>query len=222
MVIYFSLFLSLGVLGSYSAFQNHFYENSPYKTQVEVLQKELGEARTQAAIFEYELKKYQQEVATLLPTLKPAVKQTYLFRKLASITYQGQEENLNIKFKATTLFTNAKIKFTAKKYKESAKMFQLYIESYSFATEVIEAYYLLSESYVQLKEWNEAIKVVQKMVNLFPANEMTGLAMVRMGKIYERQSRANEAIEIYRLVMKTFPYRGLAENARDALRDVGL
>lgn len=220
--VYSILVMTVLVLQSYISFQGYFFEHSPHKAESEFLKKKLIQTELELAISDYELRKYQQEVAQLLPQQKEEVQQTYLYRKLASLTYQDSENDLGVKLRANTLFKKAKTQFRKEDYKASSQILESFIHEYSFTTEAIEAYFLLSESYYQLKKWNKAIHVVEKMVDLFPANEMTGFAMIRMGKIYESQSRSDEAIEVYRLVMTSFPYRGLASQARDSLRDVGL
>jgi TolA-binding protein len=60
------------------------------------------------------------------------------------------------------------------------------------------------------------------MVELFPQSELTGFALIRLGSIYQIQNRNEEAVDIYKTVMRSYPQRDVASQARASLRDLEL
>jgi tetratricopeptide (TPR) repeat protein len=82
--------------------------------------------------------------------------------------------------------------------------------------------FLLVECNFILREFENTIAYTNKMLDLYPENELTGFAMLRLGKVYEEQDRLEDAIEIYKTLLNTFPNRGVASAARNSLRSVEL
>ena len=60
------------------------------------------------------------------------------------------------------------------------------------------------------------------MLNLYPESELTGFALLRMGKIYEFQDRREDAIDLYQTILRSFPQRDVAGQASRSLRSVEL
>ena len=60
------------------------------------------------------------------------------------------------------------------------------------------------------------------MIELFPTHELTGFAMVRLGRIFEAQKRAEEAVDIYKTVLRSFPQRDVASQAKASLKGIEL
>ena len=42
--------------------------------------------------------------------------------------------------------------------------------------------------------------------------------MIRLGRIYQERRHADQAVDIYRIVMRTFPQRDVASQAKESLR----
>jgi TolA-binding protein len=81
---------------------------------------------------------------------------------------------------------------------------------------------LLNESFFSLNRWEEVIKTTEKMVEIFPDNEMTGFALLRSGKVYEMQDKPSQALEIYKTVLRVFPSRDLASQAKISIEATDL
>ena len=80
--------------------------------------------------------------------------------------------------------------------------------------------FLLAEGHFKLQQYDDCLQVANKMIELFPESELTGYAMVHLGQIYELNNRHEDAIGIYKTVMKSFPNRDLGVVARNALEKV--
>jgi TolA-binding protein len=96
------------------------------------------------------------------------------------------------------------------------------INKFGYSPNVPEAYFLMVEGYFQDEELEECTKVVQQMLELFPTHELTGFAMIRLGRVYEAQNRNEDAVDIYRTVLRAFPQRDVASQARSSLRGMDL
>ena len=119
-------------------------------------------------------------------------------------------------------FQRAKKLFRDKQFGLAARAFVEFIDKNPFSMDINEAFFLLSESYFQMDDYERCLTTVEKMIELFPESELTGYAMIRMGKIYEYQERPEEAVDIYQTVLLTFPERGIASQARKSLQSVEL
>ena len=60
------------------------------------------------------------------------------------------------------------------------------------------------------------------MVELIPHHELTGFALIRLGRIYEMQNRNEEAVDIYKTVLRSYPQRDVASQAKASLKGVEL
>jgi TolA-binding protein len=60
------------------------------------------------------------------------------------------------------------------------------------------------------------------MISLYPENDLTGFALIRLGKIYENQERLEDAIDVYKAVLKSYPKVTLQKQAQACLKAVQL
>ena len=145
----------------------------------------------------------------------------YPFRSLASILTKGEALEVR-KTIAKTLFETGKAHYRDKDFAKANRAFKQVIDKFGFSPNVVEAYFLMAEGYFQMNEMEECTNVIQQMVELFPTHELTGFAMVRLGRIYEAQNRNEEAVDIYRTVLRSFPQRDVASQAKASLRGMDL
>jgi TolA-binding protein len=87
---------------------------------------------------------------------------------------------------------------------------------------VTESYFLMAEGHFLSNELEECTAIVQQMVDLFPQHELTGFALIRLGRIYEIQNRNEEAVDIYKTVLRSYPQRDVASQAKASLKGVEL
>ncbi len=194
------------------------------KSRVADLENEVGRERLRVEIVHQHLSDYQQEVASLLPD---AIRQTtdkeatYHLRTLASVIATPQSDRLQIE-RAAGLFEKGKNQFRLGKYDESNRMFSGLISSSPESIYFAEAHFLLSEGQYQTKDFEACVGTIEAMITLFPESELTGFALLRLGKIYEYKDRFEDAVEVYRAILNTYQEPALVTQARLNLKAVEL
>lgn len=97
---------------------------------------------------------------------------------------------------AREAFKNGRIALTKKNYREAVGHFEKAVFAYS---EFFDAQLLLGISFMDLKEWDNAEKVLLRAVEIKPDN---GAARVYLGEVYWRQKRHTDAEETLREGLK--------------------
>ncbi|HVK60253.1 MAG TPA: tetratricopeptide repeat protein [Bdellovibrionales bacterium] len=176
-------------------------KNLEHRIELLTQEKESAEFRTQLA--NYRLSEYQQQVAALMPeAIKgKSIEAAYPLRQLASVVTNSDQLPIE---RASSLFEKAKQEFRAKNYDKSNRLFALLIETHPDSLHVIESHFLLSEGQFQLRDYDSTVATVEKMLSLFPDNELTAFALLRLGKIFEKQDRLEDAADIYRALLANF------------------
>ncbi len=194
------------------------------KSRVAELEKEVGREKLRVEIVHHHLSDYQQEVAALLPE---AIRQTtdkeatYHLRTLASVIATPQSDRLQIE-RAAGLFEKGKSQFRLGRYEDSNRMFSGIIKNSPESVYVAEAHFLLSEGQYQMKDFEACVATIEAMITLFPESELTGFALLRLGKIYEFRDRFEDAVEIYRAILSAYQEPALVTQARLSLKAVEL
>jgi TolA-binding protein len=212
------------LLWSYSAFRSHFNDAGLYQEQAQVLREAVERERLRTRVAQENLNEFRQQVASTLPSLlekTPDGERSYPLRQLASVTAKPNADKVREHI-SSVLFERAKEKFRIAEYERANALFTRIIDEYSFSVHVAESFFLLAEGQFQLGQLEQCVKTVERMVDLFPGNELTGFALLRMGRIFELQRRPEEALEIYKTVLRSFPQRGVASQAASSLRSVDL
>jgi TolA-binding protein len=81
---------------------------------------------------------------------------------------------------------------------------------------------LLSESYINLGQTEFALKALDLLVTQFPETELSGYGLVRLGKIFNQESRPEEAGEVFRAVIDYYPKSNAALLASKNLKELPL
>src|SRR5690606_34197364 len=105
---------------------------------------------------------------------------------------QRVNEELSLS-RAARVFENGKAAFRDKKYEQAAEQFRTVIQRHAYSAHVPEALFLLVESTFVLREFDECVRAANKLLDIYPDNELTGYALLRLGKVYEFQDRHEEA-----------------------------
>ncbi len=208
----------------YAAVRETYNGNSELKAEIHHLHSELKEEKLNADLEAEEFLEFRQHVATLMPDVlreKGDGEEGYPFRSLASTITKSDSNKLRVTI-AKTLFERGKELYRKKKFAQANRAFKQIVDKFSYTPYVTEAYFLMAEGYYQSDEMEECTHVIQQMIELFPSHELTGFAMVRLGRIYEMQNRNEEAVDIYRTVLRSFPQRDVASQARSSLRGMDL
>lgn len=219
-----NLFLALLWMQVYSSARHIYSGLTEHKAEIRHLHQALQARDTELKMHEEHFLEFRQNVATLMPDVlkeKGLGEEGYPFRSLASTLSKTDSVEIR-KTLAKTLFEQGKEFYRREEYQKANRMFRSVIENYGFSPYVVESYFLMSEGHFQSGEFEECTSLVQRMVELFPSHELTGFAMIRLGGIYRVQNRTEEAIEIYRTVLRSFPQRDVARQAKESLRGLEL
>lgn len=218
----FSLVLTVMYLQTYWAVKELTNPAPLLSMKIHKLENALERQQVRRLVDRHQMENFRQEVAAALP---PALKHVaeaakdYPLRNLASVTMKGQSGKLD-DLVATSLFETGKGLFRKGDFERSNRMMQKLIDQYSYSTQVVEAHFLLAEGQYKLGNIEAASATIDKMVELFPDSELTGFALLRLGQIFEQRDRYDEAVQLYRTVLRTFPYRSVATQAERSLRDM--
>jgi len=212
-----AFFLSLHVF-----FEDSLSPVDRLKEQLALVEKQRQEANFRALLLADQLAEYRQHVATLIPDVMKGMKEheAYPLRQLASVS-SGGGDVIRIE-RASGIFEKAKAAFRDKDFEKSNQLLASMIARYPDSVHVAEAHFLLAEGQYQLKDFSAATSTIEKMVDLFPENELTGFALLRLGHIYELQDRVEDAGDIYKAVLENFKQPELVKQARTSLKAVAL
>jgi TolA-binding protein len=192
------------------------------QTKLEIVKREKEEAEFKAQLAVHRLADYQQQIATLMPqALKDAKgsKESYPLRQLASVVVD--EDKMQIE-RASGILEKAKAEFRDENFEESNRLFTEIIEKYPESVHVVEAHFLLAEGQFQIKEYVQSLGTIEHMIDLYPENELTGFALLRLGRIFEIQDRLEDAADVYRSVLNNFHTDEITKQAQASLKAVAL
>ena len=215
-----SLVFLFAISHAYSFFQFHFSGLDQLKDEVVDLRSQVQREKLKTAVAQNELQDFQQNVALLLPSEK--LKSSYPLRNLASVVGRDAFQEIPIDFAQST-FKRAKNHFIGGKYEESNKLFAKVIQDYPASTYVVESNFLLVEGLFKSRDYNSCLTQIDSMITLFPDNDLSGFAMLRLGSIFQMRDHVEEAVEVYQSVLKQFPENELlTKQARLLLSQVEL
>lgn len=199
----------------------HFNSGSGLEKHIAILEEKKHQAEFRQQLAQAELSDFKAQVATLLPEAikTKSIEEGYPLRQLASVVSKGEPITFE---RASSLFEKAKNQFREKNFEDANVLFNEVIERYPESIHVIESHFLLVEGYYQLREDEKAVDIVETMISLFPESELTGFALMRLGKIFEKQDRLEDAAEIYRSVLANFNQPEIVTQATNALKAVAL
>jgi TolA-binding protein len=220
----YMLVLTAGCMQFYAAVRETFNGNSEYKAEIARLHYQIKENRIAHALDKEQFLEFRQYVATLMPeTLKQKGQGEagYPIRGLASVVSNGDATQIRAAI-AKTLFERGKVYFRDKKFDKAIHNFQQIVDHFGYTPYVRESYFLMAESRFQQSDYEDCTQIIHRMVDLFPSDELTGFALVRLGRIYQIQNRTEDAVDIYKTVLRTFPQRDVASQAKASLRGTDL
>lgn len=194
------------------------------RARVVSLQEEIEQQKFRAELSAYELAEYRSHVATLIPQAVPDAKddlQNYRLRTLASVVQTPDKDRLPLE-RGSGTFEKAKASFRQGLFEDAIPDFKDLIEKRPESVHVAEAHFLLAEAQFQMKEYEACLATIEAMITLFPESELTGFALLRLGKIYEYQDRLEDAVEVYRAVLSSYQDPPLRTQARLSLKAVEL
>ena len=98
--------------------------------------------------------------------------------------------------------------------------FEKVIEKFPASVHVVESLFLTAESYFLLGQYPACLSVVEIMMEQFPESDLTGFILMRMAQIYNMRGETEQAIEVYRTIIRQFQHNGLKAQANAALKEL--
>jgi TolA-binding protein len=168
---------------------------------------------------------FKQDVALLIPEHVNKEKndeRKNQLRQLASIIPHEKNHEITLGYSAEKFLKQGKDFIKAKEYLAGLVPLKKLINKFPDSHHVIEAHYLIVEAYSKKNSSKEVIEWVDKMVELFPADRLTGFALLKVGELYEKDGRSEDAIKIYKTIVSTYQDKVLTEQAKSAVSQLEL
>jgi hypothetical protein len=181
-------------------------ENSRLKVSVD-----RERAKTDLTAYKFEL--FRQNVAKIIPTVNELKVKEESVRSLASVVQNESPEFLRAA-EVESKIRVIKDHFADRKYKLVVQSTNELLASDPVTPELVTLYFMLTESYFQLHELGQCVQVSQKMMKLFPENEKTGMAMLRVGMLLKEKNRSQEAKETWLIVSSAYQSKELKDQAQ--------
>ncbi len=220
--IVFNLVLTLVFLQSFHVFEKHFSGLDEMERKNKILQVHLEHKELQHELAEYKLSELKNDVALVLNKVEKKQfkgEKGYPLRRLASVTQTSLKPKVLVDL-AKRHFLKGKSYFKKRIYNQANAEFLKVVRDYSYSAHVAEAYFLIVEGYFQTQKYEDAIRFTDELVSLYPESELTGYALLRMGKIFELQDRHEEASGLYKSIMQSFKDHDLIQQARISFRSI--
>ena len=217
----FILVLFSGFLSLNGYFHEQFTPTGSLDKQITQLKEKNRDAEFKQQLAQDRLADFQSQVAMILPgAIKgKSTEEGYPLRQLASVVSKGDQLNIE---RASSAFEKAKSEFREKNFEDTTALLEDLIERHPESTHVIEAHFLLAESQYQMGENEKSVETIETMISLFPESELTGFSLLRLGKIFEKQDRLEDAADIYRSVLQNFKQPEINSQAQASLKAVAL
>lgn len=222
----FSLFLVALYGAFYTEIQREFQERKNYdQVALEQVREQLHEERLRYKILAEEHLSFKHSVAETLPTyleeLQGEPEKSYPVRNLASLVLTSKALG-SLEDRQSQMINSAKQHFKDGHYEQAADLMKDFIRSYETSSRVIEAQFLLAESQYQNKNYEESLAQINRMLTLYPDNELTGFLLLRLGAIFEDQYRDSEARRVYETITENFHNQDLVFQAQRNLQRLSL
>lgn len=199
---------TLVVSGEAKSFLN---DSVVYSHQIEDLQREQKESELRQALLQERLFDYQQSVAqTLNEDLNPKT-----LDELNLLVPSRVPASLPDFDRSEMILARAKDQFNSNQFKKAADSFRELIEKYPASPKSVEARFLRAESLYLSSQLDLCVDEIETMMTQFPDHPMTGFLMLRLSQILKGRSRNPEAIEVLKMIERSFPgEKLLLEQAR--------
>lgn len=205
---FFTLLLCMGIYAFYLNFQIEFSGEIELQAKIEQLERQLYQERTQRELAQYEIESFKQYVAMNLPERIEG--QSYAVRNIASLVTPSDKQLLD---KPKVEFNKMKDLYLEKRFEDVNAQLPLFIEKYNDSAYILEAQFLLANSYFHEQKYEKSLAAIRFLVAQYPESEMTGLGLLLMGEILEKQERWDEAKEVYQSVDKNFKFPEIKKKA---------
>lgn len=168
---------------------------------------------------------FKQDVALLIPgqfRKTKVEKEKQKLRDLASVIPHEGTHEITLGLSADKLIKRGKDRVKKREFKDGIKILTTLINKFPDSHHLVEAHYLIVEAYSQQEQATLVITWVDKMVELYPENRLTGYALLKVGGIYEIDGRPEDAVRIYKTIVAVYDDEKLISQAQVAVRELEL
>ena len=143
-------------------------------------------------------------------------------RDLASVIPHEGTHEITLGHAAGDMLQKGKLSVKKREFKEGIDLLKKLIDKFPDSLHVVEAHYLIIEAYSQQDKNMNVISWVDKMVEMFPENRLTGYALLKVGGLYELEGRAEDAIRVYKTIVAVYDDKKLVSQAQVAVSELEL
>lgn len=211
---FFILVMLVGVMQIFSVFRAHFSEEKYLRSELGDLKKNFVQLRLENQLVNYHYKEFQQNVAGLLPEAINKQPFNYPLRNIASVVDRAEPLKLE---SASGLFERGRALYEKKDFEEASVYFKKVSIYYTESVYLPESLFMLAESYYQLQDFERSTDAIEYLVDQFPEHVLTGYSLLRLGKMYEKHDRTQDAIMAYGLIRERFQQKELVDQATTML-----
>ena len=111
-------------------------------------------------------------------------------------------------------YTEAYLALKSGNYDEAIKDFRALLKNYPHGEYNDQAYYWIAESYLAQNNLERAVGNLEWMVAHYPKSAKHAVAMLKLGKAYQKQGRRKESSDIWLRLIQEHPDSQAAEEAR--------
>ncbi len=168
---------------------------------------------------------FKQDIALLIPDKMQKTKvdaEKQKLRDLASVIPHEGTHEITLGHSASKMLKEGKDLVVKREYKEGVDLLKRLIDKFPDSLHVVEAHYLIIEAYAQQDKNLNVLEWVDKMVELFPENRLTGYALLKAGSLYELDGRSEDAIRIYKTIVAVYRDKTLIAKAQTAVSQLEL
>jgi TolA-binding protein len=195
----FCLVLVFGFLRLYQGAKDLYGDTRDAKDNLAKAEKQLRDERARTLLLAEQIYDINQEVVS---QTKSNGADSFRKQLLVDVSRRpAQAEGLQT---PQILMSKAKAEFSEKKLNEAIASFTEYISKYQSASGIIEAHFLLAESYYLAGRLEESLSIIHTMMVQFPNSSLTGFIMIRLAQTLEYRRRHEEAREVYKIIVANF------------------
>lgn len=195
------LCLTLGLSWAFRAFENHYSDRHELVDSIKTMKASAEKKELQKALLENQIEDLQAQVFKHLGEKKLA---DWGDRQWMN-SIRSPASAASFEIQSDRLMASAKHNFASQNYHDAILNLKELIQKYPTSKDVIEAHFLLAESFYVSGQTESCLDLVDQMMQRYPESELTGFIMLRMGQILEKKKRKSEATEVYQAIIRGFP-----------------
>jgi tol-pal system protein YbgF len=125
----------------------------------------------------------------------------------------------------STLFNLAYGDFNRRRYEQSLRGFQTYLDKYPDTEKAADAQFYTGEAHLALGAYDKAVDAFDKVFVKHSTSTVVPTAYLQKGAALEKMNKPSEALAVYEAVIKKYPHRresAAAHGRVEVIRNAGL